>query len=528
MIGGLIERLDDVLEVGLRLAPDKVAVIQGSRRVTFRHLEERVNRVANGLRDIGVGCGDRVMLLLPNDIAFVETFLGVIRSGAVVVPANPRQSEAYVRHVAVDSRATLVVAPARRRLEMDELRSVSPSLQRVALVRLDPEECNDRSPLAAHEIDYGEWLAAASPMRPMSTALPTDVCMQPYTSGTTGRAKGVLLNHRGQLDNAEAARQCRLLNADERSVVAVPLFHANALSGTVLPALLAAASIVIVPAFDAVEVLETVVAEGCTFIGGVPAMFRMLLDALPALPGLDLSGVRQISCGSAPVPAHLFDDLQRAFPAARISEGYGLTEGGPVVLASPRLGLSKRGSAGVPLPGVEVRIGPTGEVPDDEVGELWVRNTGVTIGYHNLPEVGADRIDRDGWLRTGDLFRRDADGYYFYVGREDDMINSGGENVYPKEVENLLLEHPGIRDACVVGLPHPVKGEVPVAFVALAPGTDLDPDAVKRFALQHGAAHAHPRFVEVLDALPLTTAGKPDRPSLTARALEVFRARDRS
>jgi long-chain acyl-CoA synthetase len=522
MIPGLVDRLDEVLEIGLRLTPDKDAIVQRGKRITYEELDARVNRVANALGVLGVGRGDRVLIALPNDSVFVEVFLGTIRAGAVAVPANPRQVYSYLRYVAEDSAAVVAVVPTGRRAELNRARVELPALAHLVLIDLEgvpaADSCLD------DEISYEDWLRSAPSTRREPSVAPTEVCMQPYTSGTTGRPKGVLLDHRGQLANAEAVRAARMLRSSERAVVAVPIFHANALSGTVLPILLATGTLVIVPAFDPTDVLAAIANERCTSMGGVPAMFRMLLDALPTAPAFDLTSVRHLTCGSAPVPPQLLAELEVAFPRAAVSESYGLTEGGPVVLGAPRMGLVKHGSTGVPLPGIEVRLGQHGDVPIGDVGELWVRNDGVTLGFHNLPEMTADRIDGDGWLRTGDLLRCDADGYYFFVGRVDDMINTGGENVYPSEVECVLLEHPGIVEACVVGLPHAIKGEVPVAFIVVELHAELNEEGVRAFALERGPAHSHPRRVEIVDAMPLTAAGKLDRSTLVARAREVFGA----
>ncbi|OJF18263.1 MAG: hypothetical protein A6D91_06745 [Bacillaceae bacterium G1] len=204
-------------------------------------------------------------------------------------------------------------------------------------------------------------------------------------------------------------------------------------------------------------------------------------------------------------------------------KAYGLTEGGPQVLVSPRKGVRKQGSAGLPIPGCQVRIvstdGQERDLPAGEVGELWVKNPGVAKGYWNLPEVTKERITPDGWLKTGDLARLDEDGYGYIVGRKDDMIIIGGENAYPKEIEDILLRHPDVADVCVVAMRHEIKGKVPAAFVVKRPGSTLDEQEVKTFFLQHGPAYAHPRKVIFLEQLPLSGTGKIDKAAL-AKMLE--------
>jgi acyl-CoA synthetase (AMP-forming)/AMP-acid ligase II len=340
---------------------------------------------------------------------------------------------------------------------------------------------------------------------------PDAVCFQPYTSGSTGRPKGVLLNHRGQLWCADIVRKWEMIDESDRALVSAPLYHKNA-GVTMKVFLLAGASVVILPQFDVEATLRNIEGHRCTYFGGVPAMFRLLL-AHPHLDRYDLSSLRFATVGSADVPEDLVDEFESRV-GVPIVNGYGLTEGGPDVFIEPRFGIRKPGSLGPPLPGCEVRICAPGE-PDRELavgetGELHVRNPGVTSGYHNLPELTASRI-RDGWLATGDLMRRDKDDYFYFLGRTDDLLNVGGENVYPKEVEAILLTHPEVADCAVVGISHPVKGVAPVAAVVRSAGSTLDEGTLKEYFLAHGPAYAHPRRVLFLDAMPLGTTGKVDR-----------------
>jgi acyl-CoA synthetase (AMP-forming)/AMP-acid ligase II len=328
----------------------------------------------------------------------------------------------------------------------------------------------------------------------------------------------VLLAHGGQVWNADVLRKAMMFAETERALIAVPLFHKNAMAGAVKPLLLAGGSFVILPGFDAGAVIRAIERYQVTYMTGVPAMYKMILAERELLARHDVSSIRFAMCGSAEVPDELLVEFRRVFKCD-IAEGYGLTEGGPVPLTNVRWGLKKRGSCGREIPGSDVRLVDDAgrDVATDEAGELLVRNPGVMKAYWKLPEVTAAKL-RDGWLQTGDLLRRDADGFYYFVGRKDDMINVAGENVYPKEVEDLLLRHPNLRDACVVPAPHGTKGEVPVAFVVAREPGRLTEDDVKRYCLEHGAPYAHPRRVIFLDALPLGGTGKLDRNALKARA----------
>jgi long-chain acyl-CoA synthetase len=364
-------------------------------------------------------------------------------------------------------------------------------------------------------------LAAAAPTLARRATAFDETCMQPYTSGSTGKPKGVLLTHGGQLWNADIMRKALVADDTERALIAVPLYHKNAMAGAVKPFLLSGGSLVILPGFDALEVIRAIDRYKVTYLTGVPEMYKMILAEKDALARHDVTSVRYAVCGSAEVPEELLEEFRRVF-GAPIGESYGLTEGGPVPIVNSRWGLKKRNSCGLAFPGCDVKLVDEGdrEVGVDEVGELVTRNPGLAKGYWKLPEATAKKF-RDGWLYTGELMRRDADGYYYFVGRRDDMINVAGENVYPKEVEDILLQHPNLRDACVVPAPHVVKCEVPIAIVVARVAGKNTEDDVRRFFLERGAPYAHTRKVVFLDALPLGGTGKIDRTALKARAREM-------
>ncbi len=512
-----IDNLGYLPEIGYRLTPDKVALIQGNLELTYAQLEARANRVANGLIGLGVRPGERVVLLFSNDYRFVECFLGVMRIGGVVVPANIRLGFDNLRHVVADCGARVLLASPDQRETGERLADGVPAVEHLLVD-------GSAHPRAT---SYAEWLEAASDARPTVATGPDDLCMQPYTSGSTGRPKGVLLQHFGQVHNADAMRRILMVENTDRALIAVPLYHANGLCGALMPFLMAGGSAVIMPAFEAVAIIRAIEQHRVTYTTGVPAMYKLILRERETLARHDVSSIRYLACGSAPVPAELIRQLETTFGGADVVESYGLTEGGPVVACLPRWGIRKLGSTGLLLPDVQAKImasdGQT-ELRPDEVGELWVKGPGNTIGYHNLPEVTAAKLTPDGWLRTGDLMRVDADGYYFFMGRADDMINCGGENVYPKEVETILLQHSAIADACVVPAPHEMKGEAPVAFVvARGPHAPTD-EELKAFFLQHGPAYAHPRRIFFLESLPLNGTGKLDRQALTRRARELVAA----
>lgn len=509
-----VHHLGYIPEIGLRLFPDKIAICQGKVDLTYAQLEVRTNRVGNALRGLGIRKGERVALLFSNDWRFVEAIFGTMRAGAVAVPINVRLGYDSLRHILIDSGARILIASPDMRELAERLMNDCPSADSLVVPGAS----------ASAALDYEEWLFAASDKRPSLAAGPDDLCMMLYTSGSTGWPKGVRLHHAGQIHNADVMRCAYMLNAEERTLVSGPLYHANALSGSLFPFLLAGGSVVILPRFDPIAVIRAIEHYRCTHMTGVPAMYKLILREREVLAQHDISSLRFLSCGSAPVTQELLTELTAAFGYIDVIESYGLTEGGPVVTVNPRWGGRKLGSCGIALPGVEVRLSADagGEVRSGEAGEVWVRSPGNARGYHNLSEVTRQRFTTDGWLKTGDVMRRDADGYYYFLGRKDDMINVGGENVYPKEVEAILLCHPAVVDVCVVAVPHQLKGQVPVAFVVTNGSTAVGEDGLKRFFLEHGPAYAHPRRVFVVDELPLSGTGKIDRAVLAKRAREAI------
>jgi long-chain acyl-CoA synthetase len=508
----LPDNLGYLFDAATQLTPRAPAVLAGDVVLSFQELDERSNRIANALAALGVGAGHRVGLMFTNDFRFLESLFGTMRLGAVAVPLNIRMGDEALTHVLRDAEVAVVITNQGMAERAYRLLASFPDVRLVS-----------DGPASTRALDYDSVLNAAQPSFERRRVAFDDVCMQPYTSGSTGRPKGVLLTHGGQIWNADLMRKALMIDDTDRALVAVPLFHKNAMAGAVKPFMLAGGSLVILPMFDAVEVIRAIDRYKVTYLTGVPAMYKMMLAEKDTLARHDVTSVKYAVCGSAEVPDELLAEFGRVF-GAPIAESYGLTEGGPVPLLNTRWGLKKRGSCGREIPGCDVKlVGPDGvtDVGVDAVGELVTRNPGLAKGYWKLPAVTAERF-KDGWLRTGDLFHRDRDGYYYFVGRKDDMINVAGENVYPKEIEDILLRHPNLADACVVPAPHEVKGEVPVAFVRERERRATSEDEIKKFFLERGAPYAYPRRVFFLDALPLTGAGKIDRSALKKIAAEQY------
>lgn len=495
------------LLAGAQDHPDRDAIRQGKTRIGYGLLRQRVQDLAGSLRAMGVEPADRVAVLIGNDHRFIEGLLAAAWIGAVTVPLNVRAGRAALEYVMAD-------AAPRVLLSHDPLSQRAAQLARpadvpVLLAGAKHWRFSDGSPLAA---------GADGEPHPVAEA---EICFQPYTSGSTGNPKGCLLSHGGQHWNAATVAEVWELQADDRGLITAPLYHKNALICVVKPLLLVGGTIVIGRSSDPRDIPAEVAEHGCTYTTGVPATYEMLI-AGGEQRRHDLTSLRFVICGSAP----LSESLGRQFAqelGAPVMEAYGLTEGGPQVLMNPRGVEPQYGLAGRTLPGGEIRLldvqdmpaGPVSDIPQvpvGQVGQMWVRNPGVTRGYHHLPEVTRARISVDGWLRTGDLAAAAGNGYYRMLGRADDMMNVGGENVYPLEVEKLLRGMPQVRQAAVVAAPHARKGQAPVAFV-VADG--VDQEQVRQYALRNGAAHAHPRRVWFVEELPLGGTGKVDYAQLS-------------
>ena len=496
-------------DVPVRMWPDKECLIDGAARITYRQLEERANRVANGLVALGIGTGDHVAVLVKNDYRFVEAMAGALRAGATVTPATTRAHYDTLVHIITDSAANVLVASSEFAGEAARLATEIDGLDHVFLM----------DAAAPETVDYDCWLAEQSAARVETAAAADDLCLISYTSGSTGVPKGVMLTHGAVIFQMLTQRKALLFGPDERCLLAVPMFHAASLVSCVFPILQCGASTVIHKDVDVAEMIRAIERERCTFTSGVPAMYKMMLREDELLATTDCSSLSFALCGSSEVPEDLLEEFTRRL--APMLEIYGMTENGPVC-CNPRWGITKQGTTGLPYPGVELRIvdpnDPATDVPLGEMGELLIRSPGNVSGYHNLPDVTKERLLDGGWLRSRDIARADADGYIEIVGRADDRIGCAGESIYPKEVENVLMRHPGVADVAVVAMADDLKGEVPVAFVIEKVAGRTDAEELKQFFLANGAAYMHPRRVFLVDEMPLTSARKLDRSALRKMA----------
>jgi len=453
--------------------------------VSFRELDASCNAVARGLVKAGFKPGDRIGILSLNRVEFVVTLLGAMRAGIVPVPVNVKLAADTVAFILQDAGARVVFVEG-------DVRRLVPGGLRVVEYGGDYERFLDPGPFKAFE------------------PTPDSVAIQPYTSGSTGRPKGVLLTHYGQNWSRRILAHTRGTTEKDVILIAAPLYHKNALNA-IKQGLTAGATLPLLPQFDIERYIEAIGRHRCTVISGVPTMMAMVLTRKDKLAKTDTTSVRTIMMGSAPSSPQLLKELKAQFPNAEPLVVYGVTEGGPVPLGPHPEGKPRPAdSLGMPYPGTEAKLvgGPN---PDE--GELVLRNPGVLLGYHNLPAETAKQL-RDGWYYSGDICRRDRDGFYYFVGRTDDMFVSGGENIFPGEVEALLARHPAVHQALVMPFDHELKGQVPYAFIVPRHGAKVTEEDLKQFALANGPAYQHPRRVFFLDQFPLAGTNKVDRERL--------------
>jgi acyl-CoA synthetase (AMP-forming)/AMP-acid ligase II len=461
------------------------------RRYTYADLLQMSASVASALLRRGLKRGERVAILSANRAEYLFTFLGVMQAGFVAVPVNWKLPAETVRFIIDDSDTRLVIG--------DEARLVQAPAG-VPKVSYD----GDFESLVASGRDAEPFRAL--PMRPEEPA------MFLYTSGSTGRPKGVVLSHYSHLW-VISKRLRRPGPFGHRVLVAAPLYHMNGLA-MCQTTFSHGDTIVLLPHFTTRGYVEAAARHRVAQLTSVPTMMAMLLRERELLAANDLSAVEGVRMGSAPITQALIDQVRSVFPKAQITNGYGTTEAGPVVFGPHPKGVRQPElSTGYPHPEVQLRLARDGREVDDE-GVLEMKCGGLMTHYHKLPEVTAQVMTPDSYYRTGDVFRRDADGFFFFVGRADDMFVCGGENIYPGEVEKMLERHPGIHQAAVLPVADDLKGHKPVAFVVQVPGSALDERAVKDFALANAPAYQHPRRVFFVDDMPLAGTNKIDKRAL--------------
>jgi fatty-acyl-CoA synthase len=493
----------DVLGERARITPGRTALVfvPTGERLTYAALDERARRTAAAwLGPLGLRPGDRIGLLAHNRIEFVDALFAAAKSGVVLVPLSTRATAREIEGIVADSGMRALVYDTGFAEVVAALRTATGVERWVAL--------DVPAPGPGGDLVLASCLAAVTPPLPAHHPDPEAPLCLLYTSGTTGRPKGVVVPHRMAAFNACNTAICWGLREDDVSPVFTPLYHAGGLGAFLTPVFAAGGTIVLHRGFDPAEIWRVIEQERCTVVLGVPTIWKLLADA-PQFADVDLSHVRWLISGGAPLPQVVIDTYQSR--GVTFKQGYGLTEVGVNCFSmTVEDSVRKAGSIGRPMMFTRAKLlaADGAECGPGDVGELCLRGPHVSNGYWQNPDATSQALDADGWFHTGDLARRDDEGFYYIAGRKKDMIISGGVNVYPAEVEATLLAHPGVADAALVGVPHDTWGEVGIAFVVRAPGSAVAAEALTSHIQATLAKHKTPREYVFVDALPRTPYGK--------------------
>jgi long-chain acyl-CoA synthetase len=515
--------------------PDRDAIIFYGRRLTYRALDEAATRFAAALTDRGLAKGDRVSLFLPNCPQMVIAYYGTLRAGGLVVSTSPLYSVRELAHQLNDSGAETIVVLSKlyplvkevapktglKRIIVTNIKEYFPPLLRLLFTLLKEKPQGHRP--AVERRPGTEWLSdllSSAPAQPSATVVgPDDPALLQYTGGTTGLAKGAVLTHRNLVANTIQTGAWMVKPAlstaegekgtNEIFLGAIPFFHVYGMTVVMNLCISLGHTMVLIPQFKVKEVLETIVKYRPTLFPGVPTMY-VAINNDPEVGRYDLHSIKACLSGAAPLPIEVANRFE-ALTGARLVEGFGLTEASPVTHANPLFGARKVGTIGLPLPDTDAKIVDleTGErtLPPKEIGEVVVKGPQVMAGYWNQPNETAMAL-RNGWLYTGDIGSMDEQGYFTIVDRKKEMIIAGGFNVYPREVEEPLYEHPKVKEVVAVGLPDPYRGETVKVYVVLKPGERATEQEIIDFCKQKMAKHKVPTLVEFRQELPKTLVGK--------------------
>jgi long-chain acyl-CoA synthetase len=468
---------------------EKIALYWGEQEFSYGKLWEETVLASNRLKsEFGVKRGERVGLWLKNCPEFVPAFFGILEAGGVVVPINSFLKPAEVNFLLEDAGIDVLIADKELGANFTALASARPSLK-------------------LYEVEGLNGLSKSNELRRerFNDSRENELAVIIYTSGTTGRPKGAMLSHGNLLHNVESCRIVLQTVEADRFAVLLPMFHSYMLTVGMLLPLIVGGSIVLIKSLNPPRAaLQEIFQRRTSVLPAIPQFYRSMVNA-PIQPPVPL---RYCICGAAPLPAQVLKEFEEKFQIPLI-EGYGLSEASPVVTKNPLDGRRKAGSIGLPIPHVEVSIQDENGVQlgTNEIGEVCVRGGNVMLGYWNQPEETAKTM-RNGWLLTGDIGYRDADGYYYITDRKKDMLLVNGINVYPREIEEILYQFPGVKEAAVIGKPDARKGEQPVAFVAAIDGSVLEEKAIQRFVKERLADYKVPRKVVSVPALPRNATGK--------------------
>jgi long-chain acyl-CoA synthetase len=508
------ENIGQLLASRVARAPDKEFLFSAAdqRVFTYRQFAEEVERAADLLASLGAARGERVSLFLTNRVEYLIFYFACFKIGAWAGPVNAMLKPQELEFVIGDSEAAVGITQPDLYPRLEAVRANLPALRQIVIIEDSGQWAVGSGQLTARResADDHRELSERLPLPTAYCTLSTDdEAVIIYTSGTTGKQKGVLLTHGNLLSNARQIARWLDLTECDRSLIIMPLFHVNALMTTALAALWAGASVVLAPRFSATRHWEWIARHRVTYFGSVATMLSLLNHTYPeGIPaGLDTSCLRFALCGSAPVPVEVMKSFESLFNCPVI-EGYGLSESTCRSTFNPTDRRRRTGSVGLPI-GNEMKIfdEQDRELPPRSIGEIVLRGPNIMKGYYKN-EAATRESFRSGWFHTGDLGYSDEDGFFYVVDRKSDMIIRGGENIYPREIDEVLYQHPSVKDAATIGVPDPLYGEEVKSFVVLREGCPATADEIILFCRERLADYKCPKTIEILSDIPKGPTGK--------------------
>lgn len=482
--------------------PDRIAIISEKKRFSYKALNRRVNQLAQAMRQYGLKKGDRVAIMFFNTYQFAEIYFATIKMGALITPVNFRFVEEEIEYIVNNSESSFFFFAKEFQETITSIYQRLHTVKNFVGVNVGKEDF-------AH--DYESFLSLGESYEPEVDIGESDPCQIMYTSGTTGKPKGAVITHGNVLWNLMNTILGREDHPGETSLIIGPLYHTAALNNHFTIQVALGGTSILVKKFDPEIVLQYIEKEKVNVVSGSPAMYNLLLQ-YPTLDHFDTCSITKCTAGSAILPQEIKERLLEVFPKATgIYDVYGCTEASPTItILSGRDSFRKHGSVGPPVPFLQARIvNEDGRpLPPNQIGELVCQGPNVMQGYYKNEEATKEAV-KDGWLYTGDLATADEDGYLYIVDRKKDMIVSGGENIYPREIEEVLFRHPAIADVAVVGIPDSIWGETVKAFIVLKHGKIVDEQEVIDFCKSHLASYKKPRAIEFVSSIPKNPSGKP-------------------
>jgi len=508
-----MQLIGEMLDNTVRAYPTKVAIIFEESTWSYDKLNENINRMASGLIKLDIGKGTRVMVQLKNGPEIIISHYGIIKAGAIVVPLNVMYVAHEITYIGNDTEATAIILDKDFLPLLQDIRSELPALKTVIVV-------GDNVPEGT--IRFQDIISAPDEQDVTNDADFNDIVSIIYTSGTTGRPKGATQTHRSVLTSVQAMCDFNKLTHEDRLLCALPLFNNFAINVVMMSAFYTGGTLIVVDRFEAEKVLKNMIEHQATYFAGTPTMYVYLLQAYDPLKH-DLEAMRVVNCGGAHCPANLIEEVEKTFGVI-FMDGYGQTEACGFTTLNPIVGVRKKESVGVPIANIWVKIVDDNfaELPPGEVGEIVQKGDVFSVHeYWRSPLINKETY-KEGWFCSGDLGYVDEDGYLYVVDRKQDLIITGGMNIYPVEVEEVLYTHPTVALAAVIGIPDKVKGELAKAYIVLKPGCSSTEEDIIDYVRSKIAKFKAPRMVEFVNSLPKGPTGKILKRELRARVLNTI------